>query len=83
MPAPKNDCPSGSFERTEASDGTDATIPVSGSSAVGARADELVGTGAALGSGRDAMDGDARRSDVRWSWVMVEVWGYMRRESRL
>ena len=68
---------------TDASDGTDEMIPVSGISAVAGRPDEFVGTGAALGSGRDAIDGDARRRDDRWSCVMVDVWGYMRRESRL
>jgi hypothetical protein len=77
------DCPSGNFERTEDREGTDETTPVSGDSAVGAIADEFVGVGAAFGSGRDARDGDASRRDDRWSWVITDVWGYERRESRL
>ena len=68
---------------TDASDGTEDTIPVSGISAVAGRPDEFMGVGAALGSGRAAIDGDARRRDDRWSCVIVDVWGYMRRESRL
>ena len=68
---------------TDASDGTEDTIPVSGISAVAGRPDEFIGVGAAFGSGRAAIDGDARRRDDRWSCVIVDVWGYMRRESRL
>jgi hypothetical protein len=67
------DCPSGNLLMTEASEGTEATTPVSGSSALGAMADELVGVGAAWGSGRDAMDGEASKREDRWSCVMVEV----------
>jgi len=78
-----NDCPAGSLLMTDASDGTEDTIPVSGISAVAGRPDEFMGVGAAFGSGRAAMDGDARRRDDRWSCVIVDVWGYMRRESRL
>jgi hypothetical protein len=78
-----NDCPAGSLLMTDASDGTEETIPVSGISAVAGRPDEFIGVGAAFGSGRAAIDGDARRRDDRWSCVIVEVWGYMRRESRL
>lgn len=58
-------------------------MPVSGISALGAMAEELVGVGAALGSGKDAREGEASKRDERCSCVMVEVWGYMRRESRL
>jgi hypothetical protein len=68
---------------TDASDGTEDTIPVSGISAVAGRPDEFIGVGAAFGSGRAAIDGDASRRDDRWSCVIVDVWGYMRRESRL
>ena len=68
---------------TDASDGTEDTIPVSGISAVAGRPDEFMGVGAAFGCGRAAIDGDARRRDDRWSCVIVDVWGYMRRESRL
>lgn len=78
-----NDCPCGSLSRTDASEGTDGTTPVSGSSEVVVMAEELVGTGAAFGSGRDAREGDARSREERCSWVIVDVCGYARRESRL
>jgi hypothetical protein len=68
-----NDCPAGSLLMTDASDGTEDTIPVSGISAVAGRPDEFIGVGAAFGSGRAAIDGDARRRDDRWSCVIVDV----------
>ena len=61
------------MSRTDDSEGTDETIPVSASSVVAVMADEFVGTGAAFGSGRDASDGDANSREERCSWVIVEV----------
>lgn len=58
---------------TDASDGTEDTMPVSGISAVAGRPEEFMGVGAAFGSGRAAIDGDARSKDDRWSCVIVDV----------
>jgi hypothetical protein len=65
IPAATKDCPCGNLSRTDESEGTDETIPVSGNSEVGVMADELVGTPAAFGSGSDASDGEAKRRDER------------------
>lgn len=74
IPAAMKDCPCGSLSMTDESEGTeDGAIPVSGRSEVGVMADELVGTGAAFGSGSDASDGEAKRRDERCSWVIVDV----------
>lgn len=73
IPAATKDCPWGNLSRTDESEGTDETTPVSGNSEVAVMADELVGTGAAFGSGSEARDGDAKRRDERCSWVIVDV----------